>query len=440
MFSRLTSWSNNLMERYLPDPYLFVLILTLVVFGMALIITPTPAQDLVMMWGNGFWGLLTFSMQMVLILVTGYVLASSRVFKYVLSSLAQISKSPAGAVVNVTIVSLAASWINWGFGLVIGALFAKELARHIRGVDYRLLIASAYSGFIVWHGGLAGSVPLTIATPDHFSQDLIGIIPTSETIFAPFNLVIVGAMFIVLPVINRMMFNQEKAVTIDPETLKDEPIAEEKPEADMTPAERLENSWMLSVIFGLVIGPAFIIGYFYQNGFQLNLNIVNFTFLFLGILFHFRPKYFLHAVRNAVKGAGGIIIQFPFYAGIMGLMIDSGLAAAIAEWFVSFSNEVTYPLFTFLSAGLINFFVPSGGGQWAVQAPIMLEAGAALGVDPAKTAMAVAWGDAWTNLIQPFWALPALAIAGLKARDIMGFCLIHLFITGVMIALGLILL
>ncbi|MBO8155744.1 MAG: short-chain fatty acid transporter [Bacillaceae bacterium] len=438
MFNRLTSWSNNLMERYLPDPYLFVLILTIVVYLMGLIITPTAPGDLLMMWGDNFWNLLTFAMQMVLILVTGHVLASSRVFTYVLSGLAKLSSSPAGAVVNVTIVSLIASWINWGFGLVIGALFAKELARQIKGVDYRLLIASAYSGFIVWHGGLAGSVPLTIATEGHFTEDLIGIIPASETIFAPFNLIIVAAMFIVLPIVNRMMFNKDEAVAVDPEKLKEENDVEEKPKSEMTPAERLENSWLISVLFGLLIGPAFVIGYFYFNGGQLNLNIVNFIFLFLGILFHFRPKYFLNAVRNAVKGAGGIIIQFPFYAGIMGMMIDSGLAAAIAEWFVSFSNEVTYPLFTFLSAGLINFFVPSGGGQWAVQAPVMLQAGAALGVDPAKTAMAVAWGDAWTNLIQPFWALPALAIAGLKAKDIMGFCLINLFITGVIIALGLV--
>ena len=185
------------------------------------------------------------------------------------------------------------------------------------------------------------------------------------------------------------------------------------------------------------LGIAFIIYYFINNGFALTLDLVNFMFLFLGILFHGTPRKYLSAVQEAVKGAGAIIVQFPFYAGIMGMMTASGLAAVISEAFVSVSTADTFPLFAFLSAGLVNFFVPSGGGQWAVQAPIMLEAAEMLGSEPAKVAMAVAWGDAWTNMIQPFWALPALAIAGLKAKDIMGFCVIVLVVSGVVIGLGL---
>ena len=189
------------------------------------------------------------------------------------------------------------------------------------------------------------------------------------------------------------------------------------------------------VIGGL--GVAFVAYYFVQNGFALNLDLVNFMFLFMGILFHGTPRNFLLAVQNAVKGASGIIIQFPFYAGIMGMMTASGLAVMMSEAFVSISTPQTFPLFAFLSAGIVNFFVPSGGGQWAVQAPIMLDAAQTLGTDPARVAVAVAWGDAWTNMIQPFWALPALAIAGLKAKDIMGFCLIVLFVSGIVIGLGL---
>lgn len=203
----------------------------------------------------------------------------------------------------------------------------------------------------------------------------------------------------------------------------------------MTPAERLENSRIISLLAG-ILGLVFLFYYFATKGFNLNLDIVNFLFLFLGILFHGTPKQFLEAVLNAVKGASGIIIQFPFYAGIMGMMTASGLAAVMSEAFVSISNDYTFHFFTFLSAGLVNFFVPSGGGQWAVQAPIMLEAAQSMGASIPKTAMAVAWGDAWTNLIQPFWALPALAIAGLKAKDIMGFCVLTLLVSGVIISIG----
>ncbi len=437
----LTSISNRIMQRYLPDPFLFVVILTLVVFGLGVLLTSSTPVDMVVYWGNGFWDLLAFAMQMVLILVTGYVLASSPLFKSLLRNLAGLAKSPSAAIILVTIVSLLASWINWGFGLVIGALFAKELARQVAKVDYRLLIASAYSGFIVWHAGLAGSIPLTIATPGHFSEDLIGIIPTSDTIFATFNLFIVIVIFITLPILNRLMMSNKDAVYVDQSLLKDDDDDALKQQAateDVTPATRLENSVIVSLVIGL-LGLAFILYYFIENGFNLNLNIVNFIFLFLGILFHKTPRNFLNSVSNAVKNAGGIIIQFPFYAGIMGMMVASGLAGLMSEWFVSISTEFTFPLFAFISAGIVNFFVPSGGGQWAVQAPIMLEAGNNLGVSAAKTAMAVAWGDAWTNMIQPFWALPALAIAGLKAKDIMGFCVIVLFVAGFIIGAGLLL-
>ncbi len=435
----LTNASTKLVQRYLPDPFLFVVILTMAVFLLGLLITSSGPLDMVVYWGEGFWDLLEFAMQMVLILVTGYVLASSPFFKKQLQKLASLANSPGQAIVIVTLAALVASWINWGFGLVIGALFAKELAKKVTSVDYRLLIASAYSGFVVWHGGLAGSIPLTVATEGHFSEDIIGIIPTGETIFAPFNIAIVIALFIAVPLLNRAMMNQKEAVTVDPELLEEDPGPEEKPRAEKTPAEKMESSVFLSWLTG-GLGLIFIVYYLSTNGFDLNLNIVNFLFLMLGILCHGTPKNFLASVAGAVKNAGGIIIQFPFYAGIMGMMVTSGLAVQFSEWFISISTEVTYPLFAFLSAGIVNFFVPSGGGQWAVQAPIMLAAGEELGVDAAKTAMAVAWGDAWTNMIQPFWALPALAIAGLNARDIMGFCLWVLVLSGVIIGLGLILL
>lgn len=432
----LVSFFNRIMQRYLPDPFLFVIILTFVVFGLGLIFTDSGPYQMVQHWGGGFWGLLTFSMQMVLVLVTGHVLASSNVFKKGLGALASLAKSPGQAIVIVTVVSMIASLINWGFGLVIGALFAKELAKKVKNVDYRLLIASAYAGFIVWHGGISGSIPLTIATEGHFSQDLIGIISTDQTIFAGFNLFIILILLLVLPVVNRLMMpSKDQTVTVDPVLLENDVQAAALEQGAMTPAEKLENSRIVSLLTG-IFGLVFLFYYFATNGFKLNLDIVNFLFLFLGILFHGTPRRFLEAVVNAVKGASGIIIQFPFYAGIMGMMTASGLAAVMSEGFVAISNEFTFPFFAFLSAGLVNFFVPSGGGQWAVQAPVMLEAAQTLGVSIPKTAMAVAWGDAWTNLIQPFWALPALAIAGLKAKDIMGYCVLTLIVSGIVISVG----
>ena len=432
----LVSFFNRIMQRYLPDPFLFVIILTFVVFGLALIFTDNGPYQLVQQWGNGFWGLLSFTMQMVLVLVTGLVLASSQIFKKGLGSLASFAKTPGQAIVIVTVVSMIASLINWGFGLVIGALFAKELAKRVNNVDYRLLIASAYSGFLVWQGGISGSVPLTIATPGHFTEDIIGIIPTSETIFSTFNMVIVLGLLITIPIINRLsMPSKEQTITVDPALLQDDIQATAIEKEALTPADKLENSKLLSLLIGLV-GLTFLFYYFATNGFKLNLDIVNFLFLFLGILFHGTPKLFLDAVLNAVKGTSGIIIQFPFYAGLMGVMTASGLAAVISDAFIAISNDFTFPMLAFISAGIVNFFVPSGGGQWAVQGPIMLDAATQLGASLPKTAMAVAWGDAWTNMIQPFWALPALAIAGLKAKDIMGYLVMVTIVSGVVISLG----
>jgi len=392
-------------------------------------------MEMVIHWGQGFWNLLAFSMQMVLVLVTGHTLASSPLFKKILRNISKTVETPTKAIMLTSFISAVACWINWGFGLVIGALLAKEIAKNTKGVDYRLLIASAYSGFLVWHAGLSGSAPLKVATPGDFSQELIGILPTSQTIFAPFNLIIAAALILTLPIINKMMMpKEEDVVEIDPSLLQDEKEKEVKLD---TPADRIENSMVMSMIVG-ALGLAYIIYYFGKNGFALNLNIVNFVFLILGIILHGTPRRYLDAMAEAIKGTAGIVLQFPFYAGIMGMMIGSGLAQIISQWFVSISNEVTFPFFTFISAGLVNLFVPSGGGQWVVQGPIMVPASLELGVDPAKTVMAVAWGDAWTNMIQPFWALPALGIAGLGARDIMGYCLTVLIYSGIIISLGLI--
>lgn len=420
----------KLVDRYLPDPYIFVLLLSIVVFAAAVLLEQHSALTVLGYWGDGFWGLLSFSMQMLLVLVTGFMLASTPLVKGMLDRLAALAKTAGQAIILVTVISLMASWLNWGFGLVVGALFAKALARRIK-VDYRLLVASGYSGFVVWHGGLAGSIPLTIATPGHFSAAQIGIIPTSDTIFAGFNLLLVALLFIAVPLVNYLMLPKTgDSVYVDAAKLPDETLPASSTER---PADKLENSLLLALLVGFA-GVAYLLQYFAKGG-GLNLNIVNFLFLFLAIVLHGTPRRLLHSLQQAIAGGAGIVIQFPFYAGIMTIMVQSGLAQSMSQWFISFASAESLAFYSFISAGIVNIFVPSGGGQWAVQAPVMLPAALELGADVSRIAMAVAWGDAWTNLIQPFWALPVLAIAGLKAKDIMGFCLLQLIVTGVIISL-----
>ena len=445
MFKKFTNGCVNLVQKYLPDPFIFAVLLTFFVLVLGVVLTGQSPLAMTVHWSKGLWTLLAFSMQMALVLVTGHALANAPSFKKGLKTLAKIPKSPTQAIVLVTLISTIACWINWGFGLVIGAIFAKELAKEVKGVDYRLLIASAYSGFLVWHAGLSGSIPLVIAGggPDVVKATAGAVttaIPTSATLFSNFNLIILAILLITLPLLNKAMHpDKENTVAINPKLLVDEPVVVISKEA-MTPADKLENSTIISMLLALM-GFSYITYYFIKGG-TLDLNIVNAIFLFLGVALHGTPRKFVGAITDAAKGAAGIILQFPFYAGIMGMMVGTSvsgisLAGVMSTSFVSISNQHTFPLFTFLSAGLVNFFVPSGGGQWAVQAPIMMPAGAALGVPAAKTAMAIAWGDAWTNMIQPFWALPALGIAGLSAKDVMGFCIIDLLYSGVIIGLGL---
>ncbi len=431
MIKKLTQGSVRLVDNLLPDPFVFVLVLTLVTFLLAVGVTDTAPIEALTLWGDGIWNLLSFSMQMLLVLASGYLLASSPLFSRILTLLAKRLRTPGQAIIAVTLVSLLASVINWGFGLVIGAFFAKAIAKEVR-VDYRLLVASAYSGFIVWHGGLSGSVPLTIATEGHFAEYLTGVINTEHTLFAPFNLILVLALFIVMPLINRLMLPEDKdSIYLDKSLLESTSDIEKTP--PNTFAEKCEHARSLTLLLG-ALGLGYLGHHFFVLGKGLNLNVINLAFLSLALVLHPHCRAVIDSLTQGVKNGAGIVLQFPFYAGIMALMVGSGLAAALSESLIAMASMDTLPLFSFLSAGIVNVFVPSGGGQWAVQAPVVIPAAQALEADLARVAMAVAWGDAWTNLIQPFWALPVLAIAGLKAKDIMGFCLIHLAITGVIIA------
>ncbi|MBQ54494.1 MAG: short-chain fatty acid transporter [Pseudomonadaceae bacterium] len=439
MLSSITSLSVKLVQRYLPSPFVFAMLLTLFVLIASMISTGQSLPAMANHWGAGFWNLLTFAMQMALILVTGHALASAPLINRTLAGLARVAKSPGQAIVLVTLVALAGSWINWGFGLVIGAVFARALAREVKGVDYPLLVASAYSGFLIWHGGLSGSIPLSLASGGADLTRMTGGVVTeaigvNDTLFTVMNLSIIALLVIGLPLLNRAM-HPAQAKVADPSLLQ-EPASDALPRETL--AQRMDDSRILNLII-IALAAVFFGYYFFNNGFALSLNIVIGLFLFIGLCLHGSPERYMRAVQDGIGGISGIVIQFPFYAGIMGMMVGANadgfsLGKQITDTFVAWSSADSFPVLAFLSAGLVNVFVPSGGGQWAVQGPIMLPAGQALGVAPAVTAMAIAWGDAWTNMIQPFWALPLLGIAGLGARDIMGYCLLMLVYSGVVIS------
>lgn len=438
----------RLVQRWLPEPFIFAILLTFVAAVIAMPVCHQTPVEVVEHWGGGVWNLLAFAMQMSLVLVCGSALAAAPVVKKGIASLARVPKNPAGAIALVTVISALACWLNWGFGLIVGVIFAKEIARQLQGVDYRLLIASAYSGFVVWHAGLSGSIPLTMATPGDAlalatNGALVEPVPVSQTILDPHNLVMVLLVIVGITLANTLMHPKQDAVTVDPKLLEEEPLTHNSElVTKKTPAQRLEQSPVLSWLIGGLLMAYLVLRLGFRGG-SLDLGAVIMLFLSLGLLLHGTPVAYVRAFGKSATGAAGIILQFPFYAGIMGIITGIGasgvsLGNVLAAGCIQISTPVTYPLLTFLCAALLNLFVPSGGGHWAIQAPIMFTAGADLGVDPGLTGTAIAWGDAWTNLIQPFWALPALAIAKLNAKDIMGYCLVDLLITGAIIGCGLI--
>ena len=436
----------RMVQRWLPEPFIFAIILTLVAAALAMPICHQTPLEVIDHWGGGVWNLLAFAMQMALVLVCGSALAAAPVVKKGISLLASIPKSSVAAIALVTAVSALACWLNWGFGLIVGVIFAKEIARKMPAIDYRLLIASAYSGFVVWHAGLSGSIPLTMATPgEALTKATNGIltapVPVSQTILDYHNIIIVLVVIVAIVVTNSLMYPKKDVVSVNPALLEEEVAAPKPRSGSLTPAERMEQSRLLSWIVAGV-GFTYLVYHLGWAGGSFDLGSVIMLFLFLGVLLHGTPLAYVRAFTQASKGAAGIILQFPFYAGIMGIITGVGASGisfgtVLSNACIAVSNATTYPLLTFLCAAVLNMFVPSGGGHWAIQAPIMFSAGADLGVDPGLTGIAIAWGDAWTNLIQPFWAIPALAIAKLDAKDIMGFCLIDLLVTGVVICSGL---
>ena len=440
MLRRLSSFFTFILKHLLPDAYLFAILLTFLTAILALIATNADFMKVITTWGNGVYGILAFTMQMIMILLMGYVLALSPPVNRILVWVASKAENPAKAVMIVAFVAAIGFWINWGFGLIIGVLLALEIAKRNRKADFPLLVAAGYGGMVIWHMGLSGSIPLLIATAKH-PQNLIEkatglVVPVSDTIFAAWNFLPALIIIVTLPFLFMMMNpKEEDVVSLSEEKAKaisSEKITEVRPE-NPTLAQRIDHSYTINFIFALM-GLIYLGWHFSTKGFDLNLNVVIFIFFILGVIFHGKPINYIAAVNVGIKSCGGIALQFPLYGGIMGIMVGTGLAAIIASGFVSISNSQTFYMMQFWGAGLINMFVPSGGGQWVVQGPITIEATKMMNIDAVKSAMMVAWGDQWTNLIQPFWALPVLGIAGLSAKDIMGYTAVALIWAGIVMS------
>lgn len=435
LLQRTTGFFTKLMDKYLPDPFVFAIALTLLTFILAVAVQHANPITSILDWGKGFWSLLAFTTQMAVILAAGYVLANSPVVDRLLDRIVAGISSPKAAIVTATLVGGIGSYLNWGFGLIIGGVIARKLATRVEGVHYPLIIASAYSGFTFYGLGLSATIPLTIATPGHPLQKSMGVIGLDQTIFSPPMLITTLVLLIVLPFLNAAMHPKpgqpvrgiSEAAAENPVQAK--PLTEEK-----TFASRLNNSRILSMVIGAV-GIVYVVAAM-ATGASVDLNLINFIILFLGIILLGTPIAYVGKLNEGIKTVSGIILQFPFYAGIMAIMGGSGLVETISHWFVGISTAQTLPFWGLVSSFFINFFAPSGGGHWVIQGPFMIDAAHQLGASLPETSMSVMLGNAWNDLVQPFWILPALALSKLKLKDIMGYTVIDMIVVGVIYILA----
>ena len=433
-----------LANRVLPSPFTIAVFLTFLTFLLAYLFTdPTESVSIVgewiklgEYWQHGFWGFLQFAMQMMLILVLGHTLALTPAVNRIINRMLPYCTTTARAAFVVTLMSVIVAYLNWGLGLIFGAILARKVGEFATTnnskINYPIIGASGYAGLMVWHGGLSASAPLKVAEAGHNLEYLIGVIPAGETLGSSLNLTVIAATILILPFV---MFLVGKRSVARPFSLPSVLQVDDESK-QVTGAERLDHSKLLAILFGgimillsyrtVVISPSKLSLSF------LNLNFINFFLFGLGLILSGSIYKYLKGVGEAIQGAAGILIQFPLYAGIMGVMSESGLIGLISDYFISISNQFTFPLFTFMSAALVNIFVPSGGGQWIIQGPVVVEAALKTGVPVGKSIMALAYGDQLTNMLQPFWALPLLGITGLKAKEILPYTFI-LFVAGMLI-------
>lgn len=426
--TRLALALNRFSERYVPSALVIAALLTVLVIAMAVGLARMPLSACVRAWGDGCWALLEFAMQMCLILMTGSILADSPVLKRALDAAARIPADTRQTIAFAAFCAMAFCWVHWGFGVIASAFLARSLIQRQPKTDYKLLVAVSYFGMgAVWHAGLSGSAPLLVATPKHFMQDKIGLIPLSETIFSPFNLALtvitVGALTLLAWILARDRSHLFLLPADRIQALADDGKKIEAPRYPSAWLRWLEGGWTINAALA-ALGFAWLVLDWQRGGLNITINKVNFGFLMLGLALHASPAAFSASAERAAGLVHGIVIQFPFYAGIFGVIKGAGLDGMLGQWFVSLADAKSFPLIVYWYSGILNYFVPSGGSKWAIEAPYILEASRELGVPYAKTVLAYAWGDMVTDMIQPFWCLPLLAVARLEFKDILGYTMI----------------
>ena len=434
ILARLGLALTHFTERWVPDSWVIAVLLTLIVAVLAMTIGGASAAETLNAWGSGLWALLALTMQFTFMMVVSYACAVSPPLKRLFVWLASRPdpNRPRQAIALMAIFSTVTAWLNWAFSLVVSAAFLPFLVRANPRVDFRVVVTCAYLGIgTIWHTGLSGSAPLIIATPDNFlikSGVLTEVVPTSRTMFASFNLayaLIAGVVGIFLAI--ALSPPDEKAVRISDEQIRRLRQSENewtRPHV-MLPADRLE--WWPG--WSILVGVSMLVYFGLQVrtfGFGRAWTIDNYNLLFLavGLLLHWYPKSFLRACEEGIKNTWGVVIQYPLYAGIFGLMSYTELGKVLTHFFVAASSPRLFPIVVYVYSALLNYFIPSGGSKWIVEAAYLIPAGQTLGVSIPTVTLSYAYGDMTTNLIQPFWAIPILAVAGLRFGDIMGYCFI----------------
>lgn len=460
LISRLGLAISRVFHAICPDPFVIAILLTILTAVIASAWGTFAASDgswggnlraLLNSWRGetGLWRLLAFGMQMCLVLVTGHALASTPRVRAIVSRLAQLPQNAAGGAVLVCVVACLSGLINWGLGLIVGALLARdvalELTRRRAPVHYPLLAAAGYMGLLVFHGGLSASAPLSATTVagarkvlGESALPLIGDgIPLDETLLSPLNLFVTGGLLLLLPLLFWLLTPRDPALMVGVSEVALRPLSDAPDPAAHTLPDHLDRSpivaWLLAAC--LVAG---LVAYVRQSGVgNVGLNEVNMAMFAAGLFLHGSPRRYMRAVEDGARDCGAIIIQFPLYAGIMAMMGDSGLVQEIARRFTSMGDAQSLPVFSFLAATLVGLFVPSGGAQWGLQGEVTLRAAADAGIDPGVMLMSVAYGDELANMLQPFWALPLLSITGVKAREVVGYTAVAMVAAGAWTALGL---
>ncbi|MCQ9616161.1 TIGR00366 family protein [Paenalcaligenes niemegkensis] len=424
-------------ERWTPTPFVIAVILTIIVMALALIYTDAGIPKVFEAWGKGLTGLLAFMTQISLAIMFGHVLAHTRRAQRALLMVSNLPKTAIQAYIMVTVFSSFATIVQWALGLIVGAVLAKAVAFSLkqRGVkvDFPLLIAGAYSGFIF--AGLAynGTIPLTSATGGSFVEAALGrIVDLSETVFTVYNMTALVLLLVLMPLLLAWLRPRVKPDEIS-NLAQESAAAEEQFDSTIeNPTDHLEKKRFLTTVLGIFLAT-YLVFHFLHNGFSLSLDIVNWIMLTCILFMVSSPVELMHLIKKAASSVGDVLIQFPLYAGILGILSSTGLVVVLSDFFISVSTPATLPFIAFIVAGVVNFSVPSAGAQFALQGPIFIDTAVRLGVDPAAVIMGISYGDTWTNLLQPFFALPLLAIAGLHVRTIFKYTFPVFLLSGVIL-------